>query len=112
MGSSAARAIPLAATLMAFGLDDLSQRLEACMMLAERFARHVASDPNFELWAPPETGVVVWRPIAGSVADLRADLARQEYFVSQTSLNGEDWLRSVAIHPRIDVDAIYQAARA
>ncbi len=111
MGSSAARAIPLAATLMAFGLDGLSQRLEACMMLAERFAGHVASDPDFELWAPPETGVVVWRALASSVADLRADLARQRYFVSQTSLNGEDWLRSVAIHPRIDVDAIYQAAR-
>ncbi len=112
MGSSAARAVPLAATLMAFGLDGLAQRLDACMALAERFARHIAADPKFELWAPPETGVIAWRPRGEDVADLRASLARQGYFVSQTKLNGEEWLRSVAIHPKIDVDAIYEAVRA
>ncbi len=111
MGSSAARAIPLAATLMAFGLDGLAQRLDACVALAERFAGHIATDPKFELWAPPETGVIAWRPMSEDVADLRARLARQGYFVSQTKLQGEDWLRSVAIHPKIDVDAIYAAAR-
>lgn len=110
MGSSAARAIPLAATLMAFGLDGIAQRLEACMTLAERFADHISNDPRFELWGPPETGVIAWRPVKGNVTDLRKQLAARGMFVSQTKLNNEDWLRSVAIHPGIDVDAVYQAA--
>ncbi|MCP5084611.1 MAG: aspartate aminotransferase family protein [Alphaproteobacteria bacterium] len=111
MGSSAARAIPLAATLMAFGLEGIAERLDACMALASRFAGHLEADSRFELWAPPETGVIAWRPVGGSVPDLRAKLAAQGYFVSQTKLDGEDWLRSVAIHPGIDVDAVYHAAR-
>ena len=111
MGSSAARAIPLAATLMAFGVQGIAQRLDACMALAERFAAHIDADPKFELWAPPETGVIAWRPVHSAVSDLRAKLAGQGYFVSQTKLDGQDWLRSVAVHPGIDVDAIYAAAR-
>ncbi|NNF79503.1 MAG: aspartate aminotransferase family protein [Rhizobiales bacterium] len=111
MGSSAARAIPLAATLMAFGRDGIAERLDACVALAERFAAHIQADPEFELWAPPETGVVAWRPVKGEVSALRERLAAQGYFVSQTKLDGEDWLRSVAIHPAIKVDAIYEAAR-
>lgn len=111
MGSSAARAVPLAATLMAFGLDGIAHRLEACMSLAERFADLVSQDPEFELWAPPETGVVAWRPTSGEVSDLRLRLADRGIYVSQTKLNNEDWLRSVAIHPGVDVDAVYQASR-
>lgn len=111
MGSSAARAVPLAATLMAFGRNGLARRLEACMGLAERFAALLHADPEFELWAPPETGVIAWRSKTASVPELRESLAAQGCFVSQTKLNGEDWLRSVAIHPGINVEAVYQAAR-
>lgn len=111
LGSSAARAVPLAATLMAFGRDGIAHRLEACMALAERFADHIAGDPQFELWGPPQTGVIAWRPTGGSVQDLRDRLAAQGLFVSQTRIGSEVWLRSVAVHSGIDVDAVYRAAR-
>ena len=111
LGSSAARAVPLAATLMAFGREGIARRLEACMALAERFADHIADDRQFELWGAPQTGVIAWRPRGGNVEVLRGRLAEQGIFVSQTKIGSEDWLRSVAVHPGIDVDAVYRAAR-
>ncbi|MEM8647647.1 MAG: pyridoxal-dependent decarboxylase, partial [Pseudomonadota bacterium] len=111
LGSSAARAVPLAATLMAFGRDGIARRLDACMALAERFAGHISADDRFELWHAPQTGIIAWRPTDRTVDDMRAHLARRGIFVSQTKIAGEDWLRSVAIHPGIDVDAVYEAAR-
>ena len=110
LGSSAARAVPLAATLMAFGRDGIASRLDKCMALADRFAGRLAADQRFELWAPPQTGVIVWRPVDGSVGEMRANLAEKGVFVSQTKVGSEPWLRSVAIHPGIDVDAVYGAA--
>ncbi len=110
LGSSGARAVPLAATLMAFGRDGIARRLEACMALAERFADHLSGDRRFELWDAPQTGVIAWRPTARTVNEMRAHLARKGIFVSQTKIAGEDWLRGVAIHPGIDVDAVYEAA--
>ncbi|MEM8687379.1 MAG: pyridoxal-dependent decarboxylase [Pseudomonadota bacterium] len=110
LGSSAARAIPLAATLMAFGRDGIARRLDACMALADRFAGYLSGDNRFELWGAPQTGVIAWRSTTRTVEELRAHLAEQGIFVSQTTIGGEDWLRSVAVHPGIDVDVIYQAA--
>ncbi len=110
LGSSAARAIPLAATLMALGVDGVVQRLDACMALAERFADLVEGDDRFTLWARPETGVVAWRPRDGNSEELRRALAARDFHVSQTALDGEVWLRSVAVHPGIDAEAVYAAA--
>ncbi len=110
LGSSAARAIPLAAMLMAFGREGIARRLEACMALAERFAGHLSADQRFELWNAPRTGVIAWRRTGCATEHMRDHLAAQGIFVSQTRIDGEDWLRSVAVHPGIDVDAVYAAA--
>ena len=110
LGSSGARAVPLAATLMTLGLEGIALRLDECMSLASRFVNLLAADGNFEIWSEPETGVIAWRPQKGDPAALRATLAASDIHVSQTRLQGEIWLRSVAVHPAIDVDRVYQKA--
>ncbi|MEM7426648.1 MAG: pyridoxal-dependent decarboxylase [Pseudomonadota bacterium] len=110
LGSSAARAIPLAATLMTMGVEGIVSRLDTCMALAERFADLIEGDGRFELWNRPETGVIAWRPSRGEPVRLREGLAERGLHVSQTVIGGAPWLRSVAVHPGIDVDAVYAAA--
>ena len=110
LGSSSARAVPLAATLMTLGLTGIAHRLDACMALAEWFADLIEADARFDIWNRPETGVIAWRPRDMDPAELRARLAARDIHVSQTALGGEPWLRSVAVHPEIDVQRVYDEA--
>jgi len=62
LGSSGDRALPLAATLLAWGRQGLAARIDADMSLAEQLADLVLAEPELELWRRPVTGVVTWRP--------------------------------------------------
>ena len=104
LGSHGATAVPLFATLMAWGRNGLASRLNNCMAAADRFAFFVEEDRRLELLCHPVTGVVCWRPLAKSVAELAAALPSG--LASQTKLNGKDWLRCVAANPNADVESI------
>ena len=65
LGSHGAAALPLAATLLAWGREGTAARIDACMDIASRLADAVDADPRLELHSGPETGVVVWRPVGG-----------------------------------------------
>jgi L-2,4-diaminobutyrate decarboxylase len=62
LGSHGAMAIPLLATLMAWGREGLAARIERCIQIAEKFANYVSHDDRLELLAPPLSGVLNWRP--------------------------------------------------
>jgi L-2,4-diaminobutyrate decarboxylase len=62
LGSHGAAALPLLATLLAWGRRGLAERVERCMANAEAFADALAEMPEVRLWARPQTGIVVWRP--------------------------------------------------
>jgi L-2,4-diaminobutyrate decarboxylase len=113
LGSHGAAAVPLLATLLAWGRAGLAARVEHCMALADGWAAWVAAEPGLELLARPETGVVVWRPVAGTggpgAEALHAALPAGA--ASLTTLGGARWLRNVAANPNADLDALGAAVR-
>ena len=62
LGSHGATATTLLATLLAWGYQGVAQRIEHCMDLARCLRDFVAADERLELYAEPQTGIVVWRP--------------------------------------------------
>ncbi len=110
LGSHGATALPLLATLLAWGRRGMAARIERCMGLAAELARLIEGDNDLELFAPPTTGVVLWRPRDADVRAIRARL-RQSY-VSLAEVAGETWLRSVAANPLADPRLVVDEVRA
>ena len=107
LGSHGAVAIPLLATLLAWGRGGLAERIDRCMAAAASLADAIARDSNWRLFAEPETGVVLFRPAAG---DSEAAWGRLPAgLASTTKINGETWLRCVAANPNVDVETILDA---
>ncbi len=110
LGSHGATALPLLATLRAWGRRGVAARIERCMELAAELARLIEGYDDLELFAPPTTGVVLWRP---RDADARVIRARpQRVYVSLTEVAGEAWLRSVAANPLADPRLVVDEVRA
>lgn len=97
LGSHGGAALPLAATLLAWGKEGVAARIDQGMQLAARLAELVEERPELELREAPVSGVVVWRP---RDADARQVAERLDgAYVSVTRLEDGDWLRSVAANP-------------
>lgn len=108
-GSRGASAIPLLATLLAWGQTGLSERIEKNMADANKLAELLASDGRIELKQYPECGVVNWRPLIKSVEDVAAQLG---IISSQTKIDGQSWLRQVAANPNADIVKIWDSISA
>ena len=106
LGSTPASALPLAATLMHWGREGLAKHIDSDMTKAEHLKNLVQDHPDFELWGPSETGIVVWRPKTVSAKKVRANL--KDAWVSLTDIEGEMWLRSVAANPSADPDFVFK----
>lgn len=105
LGSHGANAVPLLATLWAWGRNGVARRVEQCMQNASDFADRIAGNSGLELWARPVTGVVAWRSRTIPADILQARLPAGS--TSLTVLNGEKWLRNVAANPNVDIAALY-----
>lgn len=104
-GTRSAAALPLLATLLAWGQTGLAERIERCMSIAEALAERLAADPRTELRQAPETGVINWRP---RYADAERIVAALEGTSSGFTIDGEFWVRQVAANPHADVEALWQ----
>lgn len=105
LGSHGAAALPLAATLLAWGHAGTAERIDRCMEIAARLCELIEADDRLELCSGPETGIVVWRPLG----DVDLDVLRgrmQRGFVSITELDGERRLRSVSANPMADPELV------
>ncbi|MEO0374634.1 MAG: pyridoxal-dependent decarboxylase [Cyanobacteria bacterium P01_A01_bin.17] len=109
-GSRGAAAIPLLATLIAWGRRGMVERIDRAMMLANHFAEELADDERFELWGMPRTGVTLFRPTLGTTQDFYARLPSG--ILSTSTVQGARWLRSVAANPLADIEKILLAVRA
>jgi L-2,4-diaminobutyrate decarboxylase len=107
LGSHGATALPLLATLLAWGLEGVRERVESDMAIAQRLADRVQAEPGLELWGQPRTGVVVWRPREGDPQRIRERL--RDGWVSTATLDGQVWFRSVAANPMADPDRLVDA---
>jgi L-2,4-diaminobutyrate decarboxylase len=105
LGSHGATATALLATLLAWGHQGVAQRIEHCMDLARRLRDFVAADDRLELYAEPQTGIVVWCP----KDEYLFDQLQQQLPIgstSTTSIAGHKWFRSVAANPVADIDLL------
>lgn len=108
LGSHGATAVPLLATLLAWGRQGTAARIDALMAVASDLASLISSYDQFELLAMPQTGVVVWRA-------KRKDLTEQLFAAmppgscSLTNLGDERWLRNVAANPNFELEAFAAA---
>lgn len=103
-GSRGASAIPLLATLLAWGRAGLETRLNRVMALSEQLSHAIEQDDRWILWNRPRTGLTVFRPHHESVEELHARLP--EGMLSLCSVGGQRWLRSVAANPLADIPQI------
>jgi L-2,4-diaminobutyrate decarboxylase len=109
-GSHGAAAVPLLATLLAWGREGVALRIERCMQLAQQLAAFIESDPRLRLLGAPQSGIVVWRPsnveiFEAVVQGLPAGAA------STTMLRGERWFRNVAANPNVDMKLLVGGIR-
>ena len=105
LGSHGATATALLAMLLAWGREGVAQRIEHCMDIARCLRDFVAADERLELYAEPQTGIVVWRPKDKNLFDQ----VLQQLPVgstSTTSIAGGKWLRNVAANPSADIDIL------
>ena len=110
LGSHGATAVPLLATLLAWGRSGLAARIERCVQMAEEIADAVRAEPHLTLLASPRTGVIVWQPQdSGRFDRILAQLPPDA--VSTLTLGGERWFRMVAANPLADVDALVRCLR-
>ncbi|MBT8240004.1 MAG: aspartate aminotransferase family protein, partial [Acidimicrobiia bacterium] len=100
LGSHGATAAPLAATVLAYGLDGITAWIDHTMELADRLHQLVVAHPALEARTPPQSGVVNWRRVDQAIP------VTEDVFVSTTELDGETWLRSVAANPMADPELI------
>jgi L-2,4-diaminobutyrate decarboxylase len=104
-------AIPLLATLLAWGREGLAARIEKCVHVAERIAEYVSQDDRLELLTLPVTGVVNWRPKDTQFFDAWYQSLPQG-MVSTTTIHGEKWFRNVIANPMANALAITEAIKA
>ena len=108
LGSHGAVAVPLLATLLAWGRAGLAARIDRCMTMADELATIIAADGRLQLLTPPQTGVVIWRPVEIAKIDaLHAALPPGS--TSRTVLPSGPWLRNVAANPNLDMAAFAKA---
>jgi L-2,4-diaminobutyrate decarboxylase len=110
LGSHRAAAVPLLATLLAWGRRGLAARIEADMATADHLCELIADSDRLQLWGPNITGVVAWRPVEVDVSDVRECL--DGAFVSLTEIDGETWFRSVAANPHANPDLVVDSVLA
>ena len=108
-GSRGATAIPLFATLLAWGKSGLAKRVEHCLDQAALVAEWVSAQPKLRLLCEPVSGVVVWRAERGEMDTLNLLDRLQTGVASRLTLNGETWVRQVAANPLLDSQSVINA---
>jgi len=101
LGSHGATAVPLLATLLAYGRTGIAEWIDRSMALTQELADLVASHPKLEARTAPQAGVLNWRRVDMDPAETQRQLP-PEVFVSTTTIDGEPWLRSVGANPMAD----------
>ncbi len=109
-GSRSAAAIPLLATLLAWGRSGLANRLDHLMDVAEYLADAITAHDRLQLWHRPQTGITVFRPLGIATPDFIAQTPAG--MLSTCVLGGETWARAVAANPCVDRDRIVAAIAA
>ncbi|MEM7450811.1 MAG: pyridoxal-dependent decarboxylase [Pseudomonadota bacterium] len=108
LGSHGATAVPLLATLMAWGRQGMAERIDRCMRTAERVHAFLARQTEAVIYAEPESGVIAWR-LGDDARTRRVFDALPDGMASTTTLDGLHWIRHVAANPNTDAERVTNA---
>lgn len=109
-GSRGAAAIPLLATLIAWGKAGLVERIDRTMQMADHLAEKLDQAEHIALWSKPKTGITVFRPLTCPTTEVYQRLPAG--MLSTCRLQDQYWLRSVAANPLADIDGIFSIIQA
>ncbi len=113
LGSHGAIAVPLLATLLAYGRHGVAAMIDRTMELADELAALADEHDDLETRSAPHSGVVCWRHRRVDVPTIMERLP-DDVVVSTTVVDDRPWLRSVAANPAADpalvIDAVLLAA--
>jgi L-2,4-diaminobutyrate decarboxylase len=101
LGSHGAVAAPLVALFLAYGRAGVAGIIDRTMELVDELAELVDAHDDLVSRSAPRSGVLCWRHKSVSVDDIRRHLP-DDVVVSSTTIDGEQWLRSVAANPNAD----------
>lgn len=105
LGSHGANAVPLLATLAAWGRKGVEERIDRAMALADELHAFLGGQSNVEVFSANTSGVILWRIPGGSAPE---DIVKQLSGGSASTANadGKDWVRHVAANPNVDIDQL------
>lgn len=106
LGSHGAVAVPLMATLLAWGREGVAARVDHTMALADDLYRRLEAHPKARMFGPNQTGVLLWAPDGVSELDDLYTLLPPGA-TSTTVVGGEHWFRQVAANPNADMDQLW-----
>ncbi|MCR9255216.1 MAG: pyridoxal-dependent decarboxylase [Alphaproteobacteria bacterium] len=107
LGSHGAVAVPLLATLMAWGREGVARRIDRGMADAAALHAWLSERSDVAVYGPPTTGVFLWRPHHRQPEAVRASLPVGT--ASLTRIDGRSWLRQVAANPMAEVAELKRA---
>lgn len=107
LGSHGATAVPLLATLLAWGREGLAQRIEHAMACADGLVEFLNSQGSVEVFSGNISGVVLWRVIDQDAASVVARLPKG--VASTTVVNEQQWIRHVSANPNVDIEKLRDA---
>lgn len=105
LGSHGATAVPLLATLLAYGRSGIAAMIDRSMALAGQLHALVEADADLVARSAPHTGILCWNHRSVTATDVVRHLP-PEVFVSTTVVDSTRWLRSVAANPLADPELI------
>lgn len=108
LGSRSANAIPLLATLCAWGRTGLEQRVDAAMDNANELYLHLSEQKHIHVRGENHTGVILWRHIEPEKTSSLLH-ALPSGCASQTTIAGEQWIRHVSANPLVQMHEVFDA---
>lgn len=108
LGSRSANAIPLFATLLAWGRTGLEQHIDAAMHSADKLTRFLQSRSGVQVYAPNTSGVILWRA-EGQVGANEIVRRLPAGAASLTTVEESAWVRHVAANPNVNIEALTEA---
>ena len=103
-GTRAAAAVPLLATLLAWGRSGVVAQIDRTLRTAQALAAAICRQDGLILRAPPKTGITLFRRQAGNTRAFYQALPVGMF--STCTVNGSFWIRSVAANPMANVEDI------
>lgn len=105
LGSRAAVAVPLLATLVSWGRQGLAERIERCMATAEQLANLLEKVAGIEIACQPASGILLWRPREPHLIP-PLEQSVPPHVASQAWFHGAKWFRNVIANPNADPVAL------